>query len=148
MLFGSITNGTCEMRIILTTESDRARALEAIQGAELGLMVTIIKPPRTAAQNRFYWALLTACSEQLVGGRYSQEIWHQWAKSRFLGSEMIELPNGQLKEVEASTTELNTESFTNYVEQILAYALEKGLIWTDEMKDSELDLLKLGIRKR
>jgi hypothetical protein len=61
---------------------------------------------------------------------------------------MIELPNGQLKEVEASTTELNTESFTNYVEQILAYALEKGLIWTDEMKDSELDLVKLGIRKR
>jgi hypothetical protein len=129
------------MRIILTTESDRVRALEAIQGAELGLMVTIIKPPRTAAQNRFYWALLTACSEQLVGGRYSQEIWHQWAKSRFLGSEMIELPNGQ-------PTELNTESFTNYVEQILAYALEKGLIWTDEMKDSELDLVKLGIRKR
>jgi hypothetical protein len=40
------------------------------------------------------------------------------------------------------------ESFTNYVEQILAYALEKGLIWTDEMKDSELDLVKLGIKKR
>jgi hypothetical protein len=111
-------------------------------------MVTIIKPPRTAAQNRFYWALLTACSEQLVAGRYSQEIWHEWAKSRFLGSEMIELPGGQLKEVEASTTMLNMESFTNYVEQILAYALEKGLIWTDEMKDSELDLVKLGIKKR
>ncbi len=61
---------------------------------------------------------------------------------------MIELPGGQLKEVEASTTMLNTESFTNYVEQILAYALEKGLIWTDEMKDSELDLVKLGIRKQ
>lgn len=136
------------MRIILTTESDRIKALEAVKGAELGLMVTIIKPPRTAAQNRFYWALLTACSEQLVGGRFSQEIWHQWAKSRFLGSEMIELPNGGLKEVETSTTDLSTESFSDYVEQILAYALEKGLIWTDEMKDSHLDLAKIGIKKR
>lgn len=148
MLLDTTTNGIYAMRIILTTESDRIKALEAVKGAELGLMVTIIKPPRTAAQNRFYWALLTACSEQLVGGRFSQEIWHQWAKSRFLGSEMIELPNGGLKEVETSTTDLSTESFSDYVEQILAYALEKGLIWTDEMKDSHLDLAKIGIKKR
>lgn len=61
---------------------------------------------------------------------------------------MIELPNGGLKEIETSTTDLSTESFSDYVEQILEYALEKGLIWTDEMKDSQLDLAKIGIKKR
>jgi hypothetical protein len=111
-------------------------------------MVTISKPPRTAAQNRFYWSILTACSEQLMGQQYTQDIWHEWAKTRFLPSRVVELPGGQVKEIEPSTASLTVSEFSDLVEQLLQYALEKGLIWTDEMKDAELDLRKLNVHKQ
>ena len=116
------------MRLILTTENDRRRAVEALQDAELGYMVTISKPPRTAAQNRFYWAILTACSEQLMNQEYTQDIWHEWAKTRFLPTRVVDLPGGQVKEIEPSTASLTVSEFSDLVEQLLQYALEKGLI--------------------
>ena len=130
------------LRIILTTWNDRSKAIEAIQQAELGWMVTISKPLRSAAQNRFYWALLQACSEQLANARFDRDVWHEWAKGRYLDGRVVELPCGSIKELEPTTTDLSTEEFSDFVEQILAYALDKGLIWTDEMKDAELDLRK------
>jgi hypothetical protein len=133
------------MRSILTTENDRRRVIEAIEATELGYMVTISKPPRTAAQNRFYWSILTACAEQLMGQQYTQDIWHEWAKTRFLPSRVVELPGGQVKEIEASLT---VSEFSDMVEQLLQYALEKGLVWTDEMKDAELDLRKINVHKQ
>lgn len=136
------TTGTNEMRIVLTTWNDRSKAIEAIQQAELGYMVTITKPPRTAAQNRFYWAILTACSEQLLNGEYSQDVWHEWSKTRFLPTRVVDLPGGTMKEIEPSTASLTISEFSDLVEQLLQYALDKGLIWTDEMKDAELDLRK------
>ncbi|NBW19195.1 MAG: hypothetical protein EBR82_65590 [Caulobacteraceae bacterium] len=131
------------MRIILTTENDRRTALEAVQGAELGHMIQVTKPPRSAAQNRFYWALLQACSEQLADAKYERDIWHEWAKNRYLVGRVVELPCGSIKELEPTTTDLTVNDFSDFVEQVLAYALEKGLIWTDEMKDAELDLRKM-----
>ncbi len=136
------------MRLILTTENDRRRAIEALQATELGYMVTITKPPRTAAQNRFYWAILTACSEQLMNQEYTQDIWHEWAKTRFLPTRIVDLPGGQVKEIEPSTASLTISEFSDLVEQLLQYALEKGLIWTDEMKDAELDLRKINVHKQ
>ena len=136
------------MRSILTTENDRRRVIEAIEATELGYMVTISKPPRTAAQNRFYWSILTACSEQLMGQQYTQDIWHEWSKTRFLPSRVVELPGGQVKEIEPSTASLTVSEFSDMVEQLLQYALEKGLVWTDEMKDAELDLRKLHVHKQ
>ena len=111
-------------------------------------MVTISKPPRTAAQNRFYWSILTACAEQLMGQQYTQDIWHEWAKTRFLPSRVVELPGGQVKEIEPSTASLTVSEFSDMVEQLLQYALEKGLVWTDEMKDAELDLRKINVHKQ
>jgi hypothetical protein len=46
---------------------------------------------------------------------------------------MLELPNGQLVEQQASTASLNKADFSTYVEQVLQWATERGLIWTDDM---------------
>jgi hypothetical protein len=53
-----------------------------------------------------------------------------------------------MKEIEPSTASLTVSEFSDLVEQLLQYALEKGLIWTDEMKDAELDLRKLNVRQQ
>jgi len=129
------TNGANAMRVILTTEHERVKVIEAIKQTPLGYMVAITKPPRTVAQNRFYWSILNACSEQLLNGQYSQDIWHEWAKVRFLQTRVVELPGGHIKEIEPSTASLTVSEFSDFVEKLLQYALEKDLIWTEEMKD-------------
>jgi hypothetical protein len=79
---------------------------------------------------------------------YTQDIWHEWAKTRFLPTRIVDLPGGQVKEIEPSTASLTISEFSDLVEQLLQYALEKGLIWTDEMKDAELDLRKINVRQQ
>jgi hypothetical protein len=46
---------------------------------------------------------------------------------------MIELPTGELIEQEPSTTGLTKAQFSDYVEQVLAWAINHGLTQTDEM---------------
>jgi 16S rRNA G527 N7-methylase RsmG len=46
---------------------------------------------------------------------------------------MIELPNGQVMESEPTTTGLTKAQFSDYVEQVLAWATNHGLTQTDEM---------------
>jgi hypothetical protein len=85
---------------------------------------------RTKSQNRFYWELLGAIEMQLVneGRRYRAEIWHEYFKARYLVPKMMELPNGKLKEVERTTTDLSKKEFSDYIEQVMAFASEHGVI--------------------
>jgi len=46
---------------------------------------------------------------------------------------MTELPGGQIIESEPTTTGLTKQEFSDYVEQVLAWATEHGLTQTDEM---------------
>ena len=122
-------------QIIRITPYTREIAFEALRNAPDGFVMEIRHEDRTTQQNRFYWALLNNISEQIRpdGKSYSADIWHEHMKTQFLIPKMMKLPNGMLKEVERTTTELTKSEFTEYVEQVLAYATENGLHWSDEM---------------
>jgi len=123
-----------EMIFLLTNESARKQALEALRGAKLGMVVLIEPSNRTNAQNAFYWACLSAISDQIRPGKeHSRDIWHEYFKQLFLPGRMLELPNGQLIEQQPSTASLNKADFSTYVEQVLQWATERGLVWTDDM---------------
>lgn len=119
----------------LTNEVARKRALEAVQRAKQGWVVSIQPANRTTAQNSFYWATLTAISEQIrpADKTHDPDVWHTYFKAKFLPGRMIELPNGQVVEQEPSTTGLTKAQFSDYVEQVFAWATERGLTMTDEM---------------
>lgn len=119
----------------LNNEVARKRALEAVQRAKQGWVVSIQPANRTTAQNSFYWATLTAISEQIRPGDkvHDPDVWHAYFKSKFLPSRMIELPNGEVVEQEPSTTGLTKAQFSDYVEQVFAWATERGLTMTDDM---------------
>ena len=54
-----------------------------------------------------------------VNGRlYPAEVWHELAKRKFVG--VVELPNGDV--VGKSTTELSTAEFSNFCDQVEAWA--------------------------
>ena len=81
------------------------------------------KGPRTEAQNRRYWAMLTwiAQSARKDGQRMSTKDWHRDMAIRFLGED--ELPDGT--RVPISTTTLDTGEFAEYLIQIQTYAEER-----------------------
>jgi len=123
--------------VIYTLANDivRQRAIEAVRSAKQGWVVSIQPANRTTAQNSFYWATLTAISEQIRPGdkTHDPDVWHAYFKSKLLPGRMIELPNGQVVEQEPTTTGLTKAQFSDYVEQVFAWATERGLTMTDEM---------------
>jgi hypothetical protein len=114
---------------LLTSESARKQALEALRNVKLGMVVRIEPSSRTNAQNAFYWALLQSISEQVMpGGKsHSRDTWHIYFKTLFLPGRMIELPNGELIEQEPSTTGMNKEQFSEYVERVTAWAMDHSV---------------------
>jgi hypothetical protein len=114
----------------LKSEAHRKTALEALRAAKIGWVVRIEPANRTNAQNAFYWALLQSISEQVMpGGKsHSRDTWHIYFKTLFLPGRMIELPNGELIEQEPSTTGLNKEQFSEYVERVTAWAMDHSVM--------------------
>ena len=113
----------------IKSEAHRKTALEALRAAKIGWVVRIEPANRTNAQNAFYWALLQSISEQVMpGGKsHSRDTWHIYFKTLFLPGRMIELPTGELIEQEPSTTGLNKEQFSEYVERVTAWAMEHSV---------------------
>jgi hypothetical protein len=94
------------------------------------------KKPRSSQQNAKQWAdvLATIADQAWIEGRqYPVEVWHEFLKAKFLPEshlqgetsdkykKYIELPDGSIKMV-GSTTQLTTKGFSNYMENITAYA--------------------------
>lgn len=122
-------------QIIKITPYTREVAFEALRNAPDGFVLEIRQEDRTLAQNRFYWAMLRDIEEQIMpeNCKYTADTWHEYFKTRYLPTRMLELPNGMVKEIERTTTELTKKEFGDYVEQVLAFSTEHGLVWSDEM---------------
>lgn len=84
---------------------------------------------RSNEQNRFYWALIHAISEQIKpqGNEYSAEQFHLYFKGRFLGIEDIVLPNKRIFHQPISTTTLSVGEMVEYITQVEAWAVEHGV---------------------
>ena len=87
------------------------------------------KQRRSSPSNRLYWGLLHEISEGIKpeGKQYGSETWHEWFKSRFLGADEIKLPDGKTFIRTHSTAELDTAEFGDYLDQVQAFAAERGV---------------------
>lgn len=87
------------------------------------------KNRRSNPQNALYWLLLHALAEQVKPGgmSYSAEVWHTWAKSRFLGCDDVALPNGKTLAIPHSTAALDAAEFGEYFDRVSAWAAERGV---------------------
>jgi hypothetical protein len=89
---------------------------------------------RSNEANARLWMIYHAMSEKMKvrGETFSAETWHRWAKSRFLASEEVKLPNGQLLIVHGSTADLDTAAFNDYMTAVEAWANEHD-VYLDEL---------------
>jgi len=92
-------------------------------------------PKRSVDSNRFYWALLRDISDQQVHGKcFDVGIWHIYFKQLFLNDEVIELPDGSISVTQPSSSKLTQKQFTEYVDRVMLWAAEHGVVMSDETR--------------
>ncbi len=100
--------------MILSTHN-RNLAREMVDNAPDGHILEVRPPKRSLDSNRYYWAVLGDISEQVVPGRsYEPSVYHEYFRTLFLPERMVELPDGSIKMLEPSTSELNQAAFSEY----------------------------------
>ncbi|WP_320533648.1 recombination protein NinB [Robbsia andropogonis] len=97
----------------------------ADRGEPLRVIVTAEEKQRNAQQNRFYWgAVLTQISGQAwVNGRqFDKDTWHEYFARQYGVCEEMTLPDGEIITRRKSTTLMTVGEFSDYLNQIQAYA--------------------------
>ena len=114
---------------------NRNVAREMVDNAPDGHILEVRPPKRSLDSNRYYWAVLGDISEQVVPNRaYEPSIWHEYLRALFLPERMVELPDGSIKMLEPSTSELNQATFSEYTEKVIKWALEHDVRFSDNTR--------------
>ena len=120
---------------MILSPHNRNIAREMVDNAPDGHILEVRPPKRSLDSNRYYWAVLGDISEQVVPGKaYEPSIWHEYLRALFLPERMVELPDGSLKMLEPSTSELNQSSFSEYVEKVVMWALQNDVKFSDNTR--------------
>jgi hypothetical protein len=112
--------------------------VKANVGGEKLLGITVFdadEKKRSDAQNRFYWKCrmeFLADNAWINGQRFSKEAWHEYLAERFCPKRELTLPNGEIKLVRESTSDMRVAEFQAYMQQIEVYATsELGLVFEE-----------------
>lgn len=99
----------------------------ADKGEPLRLIVTAEERQRNAQQNRFYFgAVLKQVSEQawVEGKQYDKDTWHEYFARKYGILDELTLPDGEIITRRKSTTQMSVGEFSEYLNQVQAYAGE------------------------
>lgn len=105
-------------------------------GKPLAVIVTLHKAKRTIQQNSELHGLLNEISEQAwIGGKlYPMAAWKEHYREKFVGIEVIDMPDGTTRRLGRSTTELDVEEMDELLLRIRAdAATEYGVRFRGEM---------------
>ena len=93
------------------------------------------KRTRSNPANARLWLLYHKMAEGITvkGEKYSAEIWHEYAKSRWLGMDDVQLPNGKVLHRAKSSADLSMEEFNTLMAEVEMFAQERG-VYMDEME--------------
>ena len=120
---------------MILSPHNRNLAREMVDNAPDGHILEVRPPKRSLDSNRYYWAVLGDISEQVVPGRsYEPSVYHEYFRTLFLPERMVELPDGSIKMLEPSTSELNQSSFSEYVEKVVMWALQNDVKFSDNTR--------------
>lgn len=120
---------------MILSPHNRNLAREMLDNAPDGHILEVRPPKRSLDSNRYYWAVLGDISEQVVPGRfYEPSVYHEYFRTLFLPERMVELPDGSIKMLEPSTSELNQATFSEYTEKVVKWALEHDVRFSDNTR--------------
>lgn len=120
---------------ILVSDRVRANAMQAVDAAPSGYVVTVAEPTRTSEQNAMLHALLSdmaKSSHTFAGKRRSLEEWkmlvvsgHAVATKR--AGEVIPGIEGEFVAIRESTATMSVSRASSLIEYVLAYCISNGI---------------------
>jgi hypothetical protein len=120
---------------MILTQYNREIAHQMVDSAPDGHVIEVRPAKRSLEQNRYYWAILTDISEQVVPGKaYEPSIWHEYLRALFLPERMVELPDGSVKMLEGSTAELRKDEFSDYLEKVIKWSAEHDVTFSEQTR--------------
>lgn len=87
-------------------------------GDYVTITLTNKRPKRTVSQNNYYWGAVLPNIAQETGENDLQAL-HELFKSKFLTTETVETPWGEITKIK-STAELSVLEFSEFIEKIAA----------------------------
>jgi hypothetical protein len=122
----------------LITEKNRAELSRAVELAPLGAMFELIDAPRTLAQNRLMWRLLTRVADQLehCGEHWAPDDW-KCAFLKAMGKKLRFMPaldGDGVVAVGYHSSKLSKVEMSDMVELIYSYGAEHGVDFDDERR--------------
>ena len=114
-----------EMIFRLVHQHARERAVAAVASPPDGYEVSISPPrkKRTLQANALYWKWIDQIRLHVIdttGQSYSADAMHEWFKSKFLPTEVVEV-NGEPIRCRLSTAKLSTKEMSDYMDMIDKY---------------------------
>lgn len=117
----------------------RSRALDAVQRAEDGAVVTVGPPTRNLEQNALLHAALTDIAEQVEwhGQRFDLETWKRlctaaWLRERGGNPQMVPALDGHgFDIIYQPTSKLSKSEFSELCEWVFAFGASNGVTFKD-----------------
>jgi len=98
-------------------------------GSPLHAILTTAKTKRRIEQNKHYWKFVMLPIEQQVwvdSQQFSKEVWHEYYASRFGGMNEYRMPDGEIRQIRMSTTDMTVSEFNQYRTRVEAHAAENS----------------------
>lgn len=89
------------------------------------------KEPKTRQQEKLFHSMLGDAAEQVVveGRKFSALAWKEYFVRKFIGTEDVTLPTGEIITQRKSTTSLTVEEYSTLIDQTMAeLASEHGYL--------------------
>ena len=89
---------------------------------------------RSVKQNNYLWGVVYPTIQSAIqasrGEHYSTDDIHEWFRDKYLPKKVVTI-KGETKTIRPSTTKLNTREFGEYLDQIIYFAAESGIVIPD-----------------
>lgn len=120
---------------ILAHPEARRRACEAIQHAPEGYAVKIQPPTRSLEQNAALWAALSDVAEQVewYGRKLTAEDWKHVFSASLKKQDVVPGLHGDFVVLGVSTSKMTKAEMSDLIELILAFGVERGVMFGDEV---------------
>lgn len=106
-------------------QSDKIRlyeSLKTLKPVAHQIMIKVDRDSRSAKQNKYYWGVVVKLISDYTG--FETDEVREFLKCKFLKYEKA-LPSGEVAELIASTTKLDTKEFEEFMEKVRAFAAQE-----------------------
>lgn len=98
--------------------------LARLKGKNIEIIVRPERKHRSLNANRYYWGIVNAAGSEWSG--YEPEEFHDAMKGIHLPRKQLVLPTGEVIETLASTHNMDTEAFSEFVNRVVRWLAHQG----------------------